>query len=257
MDDGGNADLNEVLAERRQRLRLSLLRQENQGPAAARNLAASRAEGELLVCIDDDCRAHPQWLSKLAEAAARQPARILGGRVVNALAENPYAATSQHLLELIYEKCNRDSSKATFLTSNNMAIPAERFREMGGFDSRLRTSEDRELCDRWIWKGGKMSFVADAVVYHAHEMGFFGFCRQHFDYGRGASALHRLRRRRGSGTMRYSLEFHRNPRNWLLPTPRQSELSRYTAAALMVVLQTVNAAGFFREELGREYLPRG
>jgi GT2 family glycosyltransferase len=46
--------------------------------------------------------------------------------------------------------------------------------------------EDREFCDRWLRHGYRMAYVPKATVYHAHELTFCTFWRQHFGYGRGA-----------------------------------------------------------------------
>jgi GT2 family glycosyltransferase len=76
-----------------------------------------------------------------------------------------------------------------------MAVSADLFRDAGGFAFRypILNAEDRELCDRWRSLGGPLVYAADAVVRHSHQMTLWGFVRQHFHYGRGAFAYHRVR----------------------------------------------------------------
>lgn len=243
VDDAGGVPLEPVVDDFRDTLQLTLLRQpRNTGPAGARNAGARRARGEILAFVDDDCRPDPDWLPALEGAlAADGGARLCGGHVVNALEANPFSATSQFVLDLVYEQVNREPRRAEFLTTNNLVVSADAFRALGGFDARFRTAEDREFCDRWRASGRELRYVPAAVVHHAHDLGFWSFCRQHFAYGRGARDFHRGR---GAGSMRGSLNFHRDPRKWLAQPFRRGVARPLATAALLVVWQAANAIGF-------------
>jgi GT2 family glycosyltransferase len=81
-----------------------------------------------------------------------------------------------------------------FFNSNNLAVPRDAFLKAGSFDVRLtRAGEDREFTDRWSAHGQPSRTVELAVVHHAHELTIRSFLRQHFTYGRGASAYRRIR----------------------------------------------------------------
>jgi GT2 family glycosyltransferase len=196
VDDGGGAPLDHVVAPYRDRLDVTLLTRPHAGPAAARNAGAARARGELLVFTDDDCRPAPTWLRHLAERFAAAPDRAFGGRTINALSDNPYSSTAQLIIDVGYAHNNPDPDAARFFTPNNLAVPADGFRSIGGFDPAFFTSEDRDLCDRWVWHGLRMSYVPDAVVHHAHPLDFAGFWRRQFSFGRGAACFHRAAARR-------------------------------------------------------------
>ena len=253
VDDGGEQSLAPVVAPVADRLSIDLCWQPNAGPAAARNAGAARARGELLAFTDDDCRPAPGWLSALIAAYRHDGEQLLGGPVVNVLVDNPYATTTQFLSDLMFAYCNRDPRRATFLSSNNMAISARAFRALGGFDTGFRTAEDRELCDRWLFGEKRIAFVPDAVVRHAHDLTFARYCRLHFDYGRGASAFHRLRRARGSGNMRSALRFHADVRRWLLAPFQGQRFDRAcTIAGLLIVLEVANLLGYWNAQLARQ-----
>jgi GT2 family glycosyltransferase len=113
---------------------------------------------------------------------------MVGGRVVNALPENNYAAASQLLVDFLYERYNADPLQAQFFTANNLALRRDLFLELGGFDTcfSLAAGEDRELCHRWINRGYRMFYEPAALVHHAHDLTLAGFWRQHVNYGRGA-----------------------------------------------------------------------
>ena len=222
--------------------------QVNRAKAAARNAGANRARGTFLAFTDDDCMPKVDWLQKLAARFVKTPDDVIGGRTLNALPDNPYSTASQILIDYLYTYYNPTFNRACFLTSNNLAVPAARFRALGGFDTSfpLAAAEDRDFCDRWRHRGYRMIYAPEVLVYHAHTLTLRTFVRQHFRYGRGALHFHHARIQRGQNRIRLeptrfyvNLLRHRSSqaqhRNALLP------------AALLFVSQVANAAGFFWE----------
>ncbi len=127
------------------------------------------------------------------------------------------------------------------------------FRDIGGFDARFRTaSEDREFCDRCRFRGHPMAYVPDAIMAHAHHLSLARFCRQHFNYGRGACNIHEVSAQRGSGTVQDAITFHLNAWDWLLhPFAQVGWRRALPMAGLLALWQASNAAGFFGETLHR------
>lgn len=199
-DDGSDRPLDTTVAPFYDRFDLKLVRQENAGPAAARNFAAGLARGEYLAFTDDDCMPTADWLKQLAAQFAKAPDCLLGGKTLNALPDNLYSSVSQALIDYLYNYYNAGSGKISFFASNNIALPAERFRALGGFDTSfpLAAAEDREFCDRWLDKGYQMLYVPEAQVLHAHHLTLSSFWRQHFCYGRGAFCFHQVRSQRAA-----------------------------------------------------------
>ncbi len=226
---------------------VTVLRQAHAGPAVARNTGAARARGEFLAFTDDDCAPARDWLARLANRFADRPDHLLGGAVVNALPDNPYSAASQQLAGYLYTYYNADPNRARFFTSNNMAVATKLFREVGAFDttSPRAAAEDRELCDRWQYSGRPMTYAPEAVVHHAHVLTLGNFCRQHFNYGRGAHYFHVTRAQRGRGPIRVEpWRFYKN----LLRYPfTMSHPQALRQSGLMLLSQVANALGFFWE----------
>jgi GT2 family glycosyltransferase len=85
--------------------------------------------------------------------------------------------------------------RTRFFATSNMAVSAEAFHRLGGFDSQFSYAggEDRDFCDRWHASGGRSAFEPEAVVYHRHPLTMQGYLAQHFRYGRGALRFHRAR----------------------------------------------------------------
>lgn len=217
----------------------------NAGPAAARNAGAALANGKFLAFIDDDCQPDEEWLRQLAEQLSETPDCLLGGQTVNKIA-NSYSAASQLLVDYLYDYFNEET--AVFFTSNNMAMRAKQFHELGGFDTTfpLAAGEDRDFCDKWRQVGHEMVYVPTAVVNHFHYLTFRTFWRQHFNYGRGAYHFHQLRRQRQQKRVKVEpIAFYRD---LVLYPWRKGNGREVKLPFLMVVTQMANAAGFFYEK---------
>ncbi len=246
VDDGGPEPVTQWILPYFDCLDLTVITQNRQGPSAARNAGARLAQGELFAFTDDDCRPAPNWLNELAAKHAQHPDRLIGGRTINSLAANPYATTSQLILEVAYAHYNRNPENARFFAANNLAIPARLFRRIGGFDEGFRVaSEDRELCDRCLHLGYRMAYAPRAVVFHGHDLELAGFCRQHFNYGRGARQFHRERSRRGSGSLAEEVRFHgRFLKLLVAPLSRLRPASALIVLALLGLWQFLNLGGY-------------
>jgi glycosyltransferase involved in cell wall biosynthesis len=243
VDDGGDSQLDQMTRRYRQRLELSILRRRFAGRSAARNQGVAQACGQLVAFTDDDSEPDPGWLRALATRHAAVPGHALGGSTVSMSATNPYARISGLILDLAYRhQSGRLPRGARFFAANNLALPADRFRMLGGFNPQLRVSEDRELCDRWVEHGFGMTFVPEAVIRHATPTTLGDFCRKQFGYGRGAFAYQGARWRRGLGLSGFDSSFYRGP---VRESMREVVAQRDPRGlALLIAWQALTAAGF-------------
>jgi glycosyltransferase involved in cell wall biosynthesis len=247
VDDGSVNSPQRIARSFRDQLDIRFFSQRHAGPAAARNHGAAYAKGTFLAFTDDDCAPSPNWLQTLATSFACFPDCALGGRTINGAPDNSYATTSQLVIDYLYAHYNT-AERATFLTSNNLAFPAKGFHAVGGFDGAWKRAagEDRELCNRWIAHGYKMVYVVDAVVKHIQSLTWHGFCRQHFNYGRGAFYVRRARARSRGGLVPIEPpSFYLGILRYPFSQARTGQALRLSA--LMLGAQTIHAAGFFWE----------
>lgn len=246
VDDGSRVSMKDQMGDMEERMGTRWLRTPNSGPAAARNRGSSDSRGEYLVFVDDDCVPPRDWLANVAHFTTLHPDCLIGGRTLTTLVRNPYSVTSQVILDAAYGFYNADPLSARFLGSNNMAVRADLFARAGGFNETFRVaSEDREFCDRWLHQDRRMVFCEEILIFHDHMLTFRSFCRQHFNYGRGAFQYHSLRHRRGSGSIKQDMRFHARL-NSLLRDPL-AKLNRSMAArvcSLLAVWQIMNLFGF-------------
>jgi GT2 family glycosyltransferase len=249
VDDGSEPPLALDPARWAAKFDLKLIRQQNTGPAGARNRGVAEARGEFLAFTDDDCLPTPTWLEKLVAALRENPGALVGGSTFNGLKEDLFAETSQLILEMVYEHFNRDPANAYFFASNNMACRKSAFLKLGGFDLSFRiASEDREFCDRWRIGRQRLVWIRDALIEHRHAQGFLGFTRLHLRYGQGARLYKRIREQRNSGSMGADLNFHSHILRMAWKRRRRLPLARFMGfLSLLLWWEAVNAAGFLRD----------
>ncbi|MEA2494342.1 MAG: hypothetical protein QOJ29_2253 [Thermoleophilaceae bacterium] len=132
-----------------------------EGPAAARNIGAAAARGDILVFVDADCEPEPDWLRRLVEAARR--VELVQGAVLppEGAAINPF------------DRFLAVSSEYGLYQTANLAIRRELFEQIGGFESVATPAAGIELGeDAWLaWRarreGARTEFASDALVRHA------------------------------------------------------------------------------------------
>jgi GT2 family glycosyltransferase len=125
----------------------------------------------------------------------------------------------------------------------NLAVPADLFRSVGGFNQKYRTSEDREFCARWLGSGMGLVYARDAVVVHRPEGGLSRFWRRHYHFGKGAFQFRSGHTKDSRGHIRMEPSaFYRR----LLSAPFAEGFSvRAAGQSLLVLLsQIASAAGF-------------
>ena len=256
VDDGSDKSPELVITSLNGLLDIKLIGQAHAGTASARNRGAQAARGQFLVFTDDDCMPAHDWLSQLAARFAICPDSLIGGQIVNALPNNLYSTVSQKLIDYLYDYYNSQGDKASFFASNNIALPADRFRALGGFNTSVPlAAEDRNFCDRWLEQNYPLVYAPEALVYHAHHLTLFSFWRQHFNYGRGAFCFYKLRSKRKAKQMEVEpLSFYLDLLTY--PFSQSSTQPKLFISILFFISQVANIAGFFWEKITQKLLSR-
>jgi GT2 family glycosyltransferase len=234
------------------------LKQNNAGPASARNAGASRAQGKFLAFTDDDCKPARNWLKELEQHLRTNPVSMVGGRVVNAIPENIYSSASHLILDSVYAHYNVNGTDPHFFASSNIAVATNTFLSAGGFDTsyHLAGGEDREFCDRWRSIGYHMVYEPDAVIWHTHNLNLGTFWKQHKAYGCGAFLFNRSHARRGAedSTLRY--DFYTSFVRYFVEATKGLPRSKFCMLSLlMCIWQIANTIGF-TSEMTKHFLGR-
>ena len=165
----GTAELVSAVATRsRIPVRLEAL-QSNGGGAAAMNLGAEVARGDILLYLDDDLRCQPGLIAAHLDAHMGGVSDVVIGHTP--LGPRP---TLSFFRKVIYEwtegwtasLAGRDVSYYDTLCSGHFSIRRDLFRRCGGFDERLLGwgRKDSELGYRLLAVGAKFGFAPRAVA---------------------------------------------------------------------------------------------
>ncbi len=145
-----------------------VIKQENKGPAAARNEGARKSTGKILVFTDADCVPEKNWLREMLKPF--KEAEVIG--VQGAYKTNQrglIARFNQIEIEERYEKMIA-SAQLDWIGSYSAAYRREDFLEANGFDESFpkASGEDSELSYKLAKAGKKLVFNPYAIVYHTH-----------------------------------------------------------------------------------------
>jgi cellulose synthase/poly-beta-1,6-N-acetylglucosamine synthase-like glycosyltransferase len=212
-----------------------LARAAGAGPAAARNLGAGLAGGDVVCFTDDDCRPGPDWVAHLLGCVERG-APAAAGPTFNGRPRDVYAAASQTVTNHLADSY-RSSGGPVFAPTSNLAVRIDVFRALP-FDETfpLAAGEDRDWCQRLAAAGHELAFEPAAWVSHHQDLGWRGFWRQQVRYGRGAR---HLRARSAAPAMQ--------PASFYLDLVRRGFAHGARTGGLLLVAQVATVVGLARE----------
>lgn len=137
--------------------------------AAARNLGASLACGDIICFIDADCLAYPECLYQHVLAHSHGEV-VVGGGIALRNDEN-YWHLCDNLAVFTPFLTTQPRGERPYLPSLNLSIRRGLFLELGGFDERFigASGEDSDLSFRIRQQGYRLFFEPDACVEHHHR----------------------------------------------------------------------------------------
>jgi len=152
----------------------------NKGPAGARNAAAKKARGEVLVFLDSDVTVYPDTLAKIAaKFKDDDDLTALTGVWDKHQKTRAFFPQFKALRDWSYWTNERDSDGYYYLFSTRIAaIRREVFMRLGGFNEAFRQMEDVELTYR-IAKRYAIIFAPDVRVHHEFE-NFWPVAKKYF-----------------------------------------------------------------------------
>jgi len=134
--------------------------------AAARNKGAAFAKGDILLFMDDDCQAAPDWIQSNLKALLDSPGTsVVLGRLLGK--SGRYFARCADLSGFWVQQ-NAIERYVGLGYAASLGIKRGLFEGIGGFDPAKDMVEDCDLYERLHVKGHKILYDPKVVVYHDH-----------------------------------------------------------------------------------------
>ena len=203
VDDGSSDGTGAWLAERRASFGrpLTVLSQENRGPAAARNAGVAAARAPLVAFLGDDTVPSPGWLAAHLAAHRRhrgepRPTAVLGYTGWHPrMRLNPFLRyINEHGLQFGYALIDdRREVPFNFFYTSNLSLPRRLLRdEPFDVDFPYAAWEDIEAGYRLAQRGLRLTYEPRAVTAHDHPTTLARFARRQERAGYSAVVFQHL-----------------------------------------------------------------
>lgn len=198
--------------------------QQNQGVATARNQGFQRAQGEIILFIDDDVVPAPQLVREhlLVHANHGDRVVVLGPMLTpQGYAMTPWVQWEQQMLEKQYRamQSNLYSPTCRQFFTGNTSLARKHLITSGGFDPTFRRAEDVELAYRLAALGLEFVFHPQAAGFHYAERSYTSWNTTAYVYGKN--------------DVIFSME---KGQSWLLPNIFSEYYSRHPFTRLVTQL---------------------
>jgi GT2 family glycosyltransferase len=179
--------------------RISLISSGRVGPADKRDQASKKANGEILVFLDDDSYPKSDLLSVATTYFSDESVSAIGGPAITPESDSFWQKVSGavFLTKLTggnperYVSMGKTKEIDDWPSVNFMVRKAD-FIDVGGFDSPYWPGEDTHLCLKLTRSSKRIIYVPDLIVWHHRRAGLVRHIKQVGAYGlhRGYFARH-------------------------------------------------------------------
>lgn len=171
VDDGGTDDsAKKVEAYKEQHnLPIRLIRQENAGPAAARNTGMRLAAADYIAFLDADDEWERRKLERQAKVLQEHPEIDL---LCGGIAEGPLRVlVKKH--DSLYRTSLKEYCIKSFIFTSTVVIKRERVKEAGYFDETMRYSEDMNYYQRF-YRWNQVYYLPEKMTVYGRTKTYYG-----------------------------------------------------------------------------------
>ncbi len=178
--DDGSSDATALIAEAEG---VKVIKQSNQGAAAARNRGAKVAKGKLILFTDADCEPVPNWIATMVTRFEdAKVAAVKGAYLTRQTKLTPRFVQLEY--EDKYQRMRRFET-IDFIDTYSAGFRHDVFINEGGYDTSFPSAsvEDQEFSFRLAKKGYRMVFEPGAIVFHRHAQSLSDYFKKKFKIG--------------------------------------------------------------------------
>lgn len=162
-----------------------------QSPAAARNRGIEHASGSVFAFIDANMTVDETWLESVVKSVSKDDRSYMGCTVETYVIEGheTLAAKYDRLFAFPMREYVEESD---FSGTGCLVVRREVFEEVGLFDSRLISAEDKEFGERVHEAGFDQHFESEITMYHPARSSIIEQVKKSFRLGRGNRQLYEI-----------------------------------------------------------------
>lgn len=188
VEDGSVRKSDEVVARYGQRIPIRYIVVPNGGPARARNIGASCAQGDYLLILDSDVVLPKGFLNAVEAGLRTDPCDAWGGpdaagEGFDAI-QRAISYTMTSFLTTGGIRGGKKSMEKFKPRSFNLGCKREVYEALGGFTESMRFGEDIDFSLRLFAKGYRVRLYPECFVYHKRRVSLKSFFKQVHNSGR-------------------------------------------------------------------------
>jgi len=134
--------------------------------AAARNLGLNAATGQYLLLTDADCVAQHDWIERMIARLQEGACAAIGGSILKLA---PKTWTQRYGITVVDGQAALSYLPALplpYVAGANAAFLTAAVRQVGGFDERLKSGNDVDICYQLGLHGYDVGLAPQAIVFH-------------------------------------------------------------------------------------------
>jgi len=159
------------------------VRQENQGPAAARNRGFAASRGAFIFFTDSDCIPEAQWIEKCLKGFSFDDIAVVCGSY--GIANKEFLLSRCIHDEIVYRHRYHMPDHPKSFGSYNFCVRRNVFSMVGGFNTSYRNAsgEDNDLSYKILSAGFRIFFARHALVRHFFPTLILKYLKEQFSHG--------------------------------------------------------------------------
>jgi GT2 family glycosyltransferase len=180
--------------------------QKKTDPGTARNMGLKESKGEIILFIDSDCIARPDWIEKMVSLHETKDCAAIGGAVLNGNDPNSKVAWAGYMAEFREFLPQHPQREVSHIPTCNISYKRKYLEELGGFNPDYYPQEDLDFNYRLRKTGAQILFNPEIKVAHNHRTEFKSFFRHQKNVGFITSSMLKILPLEGSAIARSKIK---------------------------------------------------